>query len=253
MIHDAPTLDAQNICHHFGKGSARVDVLEDVSLKIESGEFVSIKGASGSGKTTFLLTCGGMQKPQSGSVLIDGDNLYQVAPSSRNQLRARKIGYVFQTLELLPYLNVLENLTLQNKANRNEAVEWLERFGLADRIRHRPDELSHGQRQRVAIIRAIVHQPRLLIADEPTGNLDEDNSKLVFEILRHFSDSGGSVLLASHDSTARQFADHNYILEGHHLTKTTDPDQSSLSTSAAIESSPAISAERTASQSSEPI
>ena len=115
-------------------------------------------------------------------------------------------------MQLVPYLSVLENLVLHDRASQAEARQWLERFELENRIDHKPEELSHGQRQRIALIRAIVHQPSILVTDEPTGNLDEKNSLLVMEILRHFADSGGAVLIASHDPAVEKHADRIYEL-----------------------------------------
>lgn len=201
------------LSHVYRKNGQPIEVLKDVNLHLFPGELVGIQGDSGSGKTTLLLACGAMLKPSAGEVWLSGDNLSEAGTSKRKQVRARQVGFLFQTLQLVPYLTVLENLLLHPAAHRAEAIEWLERFSLEDRIGHRPAELSHGQRQRVALIRALVHQPAVLIADEPTGNLDERNSRMVFEILRHFADSGGAVLIASHEPGLGERVDRVHRLE----------------------------------------
>ncbi len=238
MNQQTPTLDVRNVSHQYSKGSSQVKALVDVSISVNPSELVSIKGASGSGKTTLLLACGGMLSPSQGSIMIDGMDLYKLSASARNSLRASHLGYVFQTLQLLPYLTVLENVTLHSRSIRQEATEWLERFELADRIKHRPVELSHGQRQRVAIIRAIVHQPKLLIADEPTGNLDEKNAKLVFEILRHFANSGGAVLVASHDHGVDEYSDRRFEIENKSLSEITQTTKQAIGSEVPTASSP---------------
>lgn len=216
-------LEVCGLTHGYRKRNNYLEVLSQINFTIDPCRIVTIRGESGSGKTTLLLACGGMLRPEKGEVKINGTSLYSINEFQRNQMRSNKIGYVFQTLELIPYLNVLDNLTLHDRALKPEAIDWLERFELADRLRHRPDELSHGQRQRVALIRAIVHQPILLIADEPTGNLDEKNSKMVFDMLRHFADSGGAVLLASHDPDVAPYSDINFELSNGQLNKATIP------------------------------
>ena len=215
-------LNAREIAHSYRKNGKELEVYRDINLIVRSKQFVAIRGESGCGKTTLLLNCGAMLRPKKGNILIDDENLFAISPADRNRVRSAKIGYVFQTLELVPYLTVLENLTLHDKALKPEAIEWLNRFDLGDRIRHRPDELSHGQRQRVALIRAMVHQPLILIADEPTGNLDEKNTAMVFDILRHFADSGGGVLVASHDPTVESFADQIHYLENRRFKNSPD-------------------------------
>lgn len=206
-------LDARNLTHTYRKKGDSLTVFSELSLSVRSQQIVAVQGESGSGKTTLLLACGGMLKPEHGSIIVDNVNLYSASPEQRNRIRSAKIGYVFQTLELVPYLNVLDNLTLHDRSLKTEAIDWLERFEMENRVRHMPDELSHGQRQRVALIRALVHQPLVLIADEPTGNLDSRNSQIVFEVMRHYADSGGCVLVATHDSRVSEHADRIFELD----------------------------------------
>ncbi|MEC9092937.1 MAG: ATP-binding cassette domain-containing protein, partial [Planctomycetota bacterium] len=189
---EAVVLDVQNVSHNYSQKGRPVEALNEINLQVAQQEIVAVRGDSGSGKTTLLLACGAMLRPSEGEVFINQQNLFSISTKQRNRIRANTIGYVFQTLQLVPYLSVLENLTLHNRASKQEAVEWLERFSLENRLQHKPGELSHGQRQRIALIRAIAHHPSILIADEPTGNLDENNSALVLDILRHFAESGGA-------------------------------------------------------------
>jgi putative ABC transport system ATP-binding protein len=154
-----------------------------------------------------------MQPPTSGSVRIQQQDVFALSPAARTRFRAAQIGYLWQTLELLPYLNVFENTCLSHHADRSTARNWLTRLGLGDRLLHKPDALSHGQRQRVALARALSQSPPLVIADEPTGNLDQRNSAMVFETLRGFADAGGSVLVASHEDLVDSIADESLWIE----------------------------------------
>lgn len=174
---------------------------------------IGILGESGAGKTTLLLNSGTMLQPTEGVVEIQGVSVYEVAAQERARIRAHRIGYLFQTLQLIPYLTLRDNLLLPANSSPQAADEWLDRVGLADWADHKPEALSQGQRQRAALARALVHQPQLLIADEPTGNLDRQNSDLVFRVLRDFSDSGGAVLVASHDVCVESHADRCYTLK----------------------------------------
>jgi len=180
---------------------------------------VAVQGESGSGKTTLLLACGAMQKPTSGKVLLNQRDVFDLTPAARSQFRASQIGYLFQTLQLVPYLNVLDNVRIVKGVTAGTAKQWLERLGLDDRLHHKPDALSHGQRQRVALARAIAHRPALVIADEPTGNLDGKNARLVFDSLREFADGGGAVLIAAHEPAIADFADRILHIKSGHLTE----------------------------------
>jgi len=189
-----------------------VKSLDNVTLEIKAGEFVAIRGPSGCGKTTLLLTVGGMLRPTSGHVAVDGEDLYQLSIRERAQFRARKIGFVFQMFHLVPYLSVWENVMLAagpgaNGASSAKAKDLLARLGLASRSHHTPAELSAGERQRAAIARALVNQPKMILADEPTGNLDPENAAEVFRHLRDFQRAGGTVIVVTHGSGAEECAD----------------------------------------------
>lgn len=202
-----------------------MDVLHDVNFEIAAGEMVVIQGNSGSGKTTLLLDCGAMQNPTSGRVEINQKDIFNLSPSARNAFRSSQIGYLFQTLELVPYLSLLDNVRMVKSVTTESAKRWLDRLGLSDRQSHKPDSLSHGQRQRGALARAVAHQPDLLIVDEPTGNLDPVNARIVFETLREIADQGAAVLVASHDPGIYSIADRHYQIESGTLTSGTESSQ----------------------------
>ncbi len=188
-----------------------VVALEDVSLTVSAGQLLAVKGPSGCGKTTLLLTAGGLLRPDGGQVLLNGTDLYAVSAEERAAVRATTVGFVFQQFHLIPYLSVLDNVqtaTLGAPAGCNcgKAMAMLNRFGLADRAQHVPAELSTGERQRVALVRAMLNDPTLVLADEPTGNLDEDNARIVLCHLAEYAEAGGAVLLVTHDSEAAQRA-----------------------------------------------
>lgn len=200
------------LTRRFRSGEGVIHALDDVSLHVEEGQFVVIRGASGSGKTTLLMAVGGMHRPSSGRVEVAGQNIYDMSPADRSTFRADNIGFVFQMFHLVPYLNVVENVMLAAGAaarpgDRNRASELLDRLGMSDRRRHRPAQLSAGERQRIAIARALLNRPRVILADEPTGNLDPDNAVGVFEALAGFHQDGGTVLVVTHGTAADAFAD----------------------------------------------
>ena len=184
-------------------GQRQVTAIDNVSLQLQPGEFVAIRGASGSGKTTLLLTIGTLLKPDSGDVRLFGQSPYEMSNNERAQFRAETVGFVFQQFHLVPYLNVLDNirapLLTNTKISSDEAIHWMEKFGLSERANHFASQLSSGERQRCALARALVTRPKLLLADEPTGNLDEDNANIVMQTLNEFAQSGGAVLLVTHD------------------------------------------------------
>lgn len=192
--------------------SGPLAALDDVSLEVGRGQFVVIQGPSGSGKSTLLLTVGGMQRPSQGSVVVAGVDLYSLSSRQRSQFRAEQIGFVFQLFHLLPYLNVLDNVALGGGKDRTRAGELLEQFGLADRRLQQPTTLSAGERQRVALARALMGGPALILADEPTGNLDPENSKIVLNCLAEFCRDGGTVLMVTHGSEASALANRQYVL-----------------------------------------
>lgn len=196
----------------YPASQGEVKSLDRLSLEVHPGEFVAIRGPSGCGKTTLLLAAGGMLHPTAGTVTVDGHDLYTLSARERAQFRAGKIGFVFQMFHLVPYLNVVENVLLAavqapRKPGPARAEELLARLGLAPRLRHKPAELSAGERQRAALARALLNQPKLILADEPTGNLDPDNAAEVFQHLREFHRAGGTVIVVTHGSGADAYAD----------------------------------------------
>ena len=178
----------------------KVAALKDVNATLSQGEFVCIAGESGAGKSTLLLTLGGMLRPTSGSVCLDGVDLYGAGRAALVKHRAESIGFVFQSFHLIPYLSVLDNARLAARgSSRADALELLSSLRMDHRSSHRPAALSVGERQRVAVARALIKKPRIVLADEPTGNLDAESSTLVMDQLVEFQGSGGTVICATHD------------------------------------------------------
>lgn len=181
-------LDVKNLCKVFGKGESRVDALKNVSFTMEQGEFTAIVGESGSGKSTLLNCIGALDSPTSGSIYMGGENLFSMKEEERTVYRRRNIGFVFQSFQLITDLNVEQNIVFPilldyQKPDQARVEEILEVLGLQDRRRHLPSQLSGGQQQRVAIGRALITRPKLILADEPTGNLDSKSSRDVMELL----------------------------------------------------------------------
>lgn len=198
--------------HASAQGEVRS--LDRLDLEVTAGEFVVLRGPSGCGKTTLLLTAGGMLRPTSGRVLLRGQDLYALSSRARNRCRGQHIGFVFQMFHLLPYLDVRENILLAANPGVRSTVPFADRarelvgqLGLKPRAHHRPAALSTGERQRTAIARALLNRPDLILADEPTGNLDPENAAEVLRQLEVFHQAGGTVLLVTHGSAADVFAD----------------------------------------------
>jgi len=184
-------IELVDLTKHYRQGRNVVRALDGVSLRIGAGEFVSVVGRSGSGKTTLLDLIGLLLRPTSGTVLVDGDDTARLNDGQRADLRGQRIGFIFQEYNLLPALNVLENVMLPLRYTRSQvgngrarALELLEAVGLSDRIKHRPDELSGGQQQRVAIARALVNRPAMVLGDEPTGSVDTQTSQELVGLMR---------------------------------------------------------------------
>lgn len=201
-----------------GRNGSPVAAIDGVSLSVEKGQFVAVCGPSGSGKSTLLLAAGGLLSPDSGVVSFQGADIYGLWPNARAEWRSRCLGFVFQQFHLIPYLSVLENVlaptVARPAANANaRAQELLERFGLARRASHVPSELSVGEQQRTALARALFHRPDVLMCDEPTGNLDEQNAATALAALNDYRNEGGAVLLVTHHSGAAQMADTTIRLE----------------------------------------
>lgn len=182
-------LKVKNLCKTYGKGETLVKALDHVSFTVEKGEFVAIVGASGSGKSTLLHILGGVDRPTSGEVYVDGENVYQLDENNLAIFRRRQVGLIYQFYNLIPILNVTENITLpilldNKKVDQEYLNELVETLDLQDRVNHLPNELSGGQQQRVSIGRALMNHPALLLADEPTGNLDSKSSQEIVNLLK---------------------------------------------------------------------
>ena len=202
----------------FRKNGSEVTSLDRFTAKVAEGEFVAVRGPSGSGKTTLLLTLGGMQRPSAGSVQLAGRDLYALSPAERARLRSSEIGFVFQMFHLVPYLDLLGNVLLACPGKpsaevRQRASGLMDELGLADRASHRPGELSAGERQRLAVARALLNRPKLILADEPTGNLDPENAAEVIRHLAEFHRGGGTVVLVTHGAAVDAHADRTLRLE----------------------------------------
>lgn len=196
----------------YGEGAAQVRALDGVDLEVQPGEFVAVMGPSGCGKSTLLNMIGGLDRPTSGRVCIDGEDVTTLDDDRLTELRRRRIGFVFQFFNLIPVLNAIENaalpLTLDGDAKaQTRAKDWLEKVGLGERLKNRPDQLSGGQQQRVAVARALSTEPALVLADEPTGNLDSKSATEIALLLQQVSrDWGRSVLMVTHDPRIAAYA-----------------------------------------------
>lgn len=214
-------LDVRELEVSFAARGQRVDVLRGVSLVAQGGELVALTGASGAGKSTLLFAIAGMVPVQGGSIHVAGDRIDDLDSSAAAHFRLRHVGMVFQFFHLLPALSALENVALPleldgtaTKVARERAAEELVRLGLQDRLRHRPAELSGGEQQRVAIARATIARPSLLLADEPTGNLDDESARQVTALLQEIAAAGTTVVVATHDERIVNLAGRQVRLEG---------------------------------------
>lgn len=206
-----PTISLTDVSKKYSMpGGRHVVGLDSVSLTVDPGQFVLVRGPSGSGKTTLLLTIGAMQRPTSGQVVVAGHDLVALSQAERTKFRADHLGFVFQMFHLVPYLNVIENICLGARGGSDvqaQANALIDQLGLTDRMLHKPSHLSVGECQRTALARALIARPSIILADEPTGNLDPENTNLVLEVLASYCQQGGSVMLVTHGQEAHNQAD----------------------------------------------
>ena len=202
-------LRMENVSKSYLHRGKSVKALDEATVHIGKGEFVSVVGPSGSGKSTLLLMLGGMLSPSSGRVLLDDESIYDLTFDGRTRLRKENIGFVFQTFNLVPYLTALENVQIplylvgmDDKSQDEKATALLQRVGLGDRLDHKPTELSVGQQQRVALARMLANDPAVILADEPTGNLDPETADQVIRFFEEFNREGRTVVMVTHDPRA---------------------------------------------------
>ena len=217
-------LEVTNLCKTYGKGDTMVKALDNVSFSVEKGEFVAIIGPSGSGKSTLLHILGGVDVPTKGSVVINQTDISNLDETALAIFRRRQIGLIYQFYNLIPILTVQENLTLPllldgRKPDEKQISTLVKRLGLEHRLDHLPNQVSGGQQQRVSIGRALVNNPALMLADEPTGNLDSENSKEIISLLRQFNkDFNQTVIIITHDEKIANSADRVITIEDGKIT-----------------------------------
>ena len=214
-------LELKNIYKIYGD----LHALDDVSFKVEAGEWVSIMGPSGSGKSTMMNIIGCMNKPTKGEVWLDGVNIAKESAKTLTDVRRDKIGLIFQQFYLVNYLNAVENVMLSQYyhsiPDEKEAMEALDRVGLADRAKHLPSQLSGGEQQRVCVARALINHPRLILADEPTGNLDDANEEIVVDLFNKLHQEGTTLIVVTHDPEVAEVAQRRVVLRSGKLVKET--------------------------------
>lgn len=218
-------LEVKNLSKTYGKGDTMVKALDNVSFSVEQGEFIAIIGPSGSGKSTLLHILGGVDTPTSGNVIINNKDISTLDENALAIFRRRQIGLIYQFYNLIPILTVEENLTLPllldgRKPDQRQIDSLVEKLGLSHRLTHLPNQLSGGQQQRVSIGRALVNNPALMLADEPTGNLDSENSKEIVALLRHFNQAlNQTVIIITHDEKIALAADRVISIEDGKITR----------------------------------
>jgi putative ABC transport system ATP-binding protein len=227
----APIIQVENVTKVYRIGKVDVPALGGVSFLVEKGKFVSIVGPSGSGKSTLFYILGGLTQPTSGRVIIDGEDFSQLSDAQRTEMRKRKIGFVFQKFNLLPTLTARDNIEIAREISGRNGTEKAffdqvtQMLGVAGRLDHRPSEMSGGEQQRVALARAIINRPAIVLADEPTGNLDSKNSDIVLKMLREANQKfGQTVLMITHNPEAAQIGDEIiHMRDGHVVKAEEDP------------------------------
>ena len=206
-------LEVKNVSKIYGD----LHALKEVSFQVRKGEWVATMGSSGSGKSTMMNIIGCMDKPSIGEVILDGQDITKESQNSLTKIRREKIGLIFQQFHLIPYLTALENVMVaqyyHSIPDEQEALQALERVGLKDRAKHLPSQLSGGEQQRVCIARALINSPEIILADEPTGNLDEVNEKIVIDILTQLHKEGSTIIVVTHDLEVGDVAERKIILE----------------------------------------
>ncbi len=212
-------LKVKSVSKIYKKRDQEVKAIDNVSLEIPKGDFVSIIGPSGSGKSSLLLMLGGMLSPSLGKVFIDDESLYDLSPNEIAALRQKKIGFVFQTFNLIPYLSAIQNVQvplllsgMHEKDQVEKAQYLLQRVGLDDRMDHKPSELSVGQQQRIALARMLANDPSIILADEPTGNLDPEMSQTVIKFLIDLNEEGRTIVMVTHDMKVANQAKRSVII-----------------------------------------
>ena len=206
-------IEGRNLVKQYGSGDAAVFAIRDMSFRIEEGEFIAVMGDSGAGKSTLLSVIGAMNAPTSGNFTVDGIDVYGLGQEQRADFRREFLGFVFQSFHLVPYLTVAENVMLPlvtvksgGKAKRASALQALERVGLKDKADRLPGRLSGGEKERAAIARAVVNSPPLLLADEPTGNLDSGTGREIMELIRQLNENGSTVIMVTHSPECSDYA-----------------------------------------------
>ena len=216
-------LEVKNLHKNYSSRRGNVTALNDINLSVKQGEFIALRGASGCGKSTLLMILGTMLQPSSGDVILDDCNLFGMSENERNHYRRSELAFVFQMFHLIPYLSAEQNVRLAHtQKDLKESQQILEHLGLGERLRHYPDELSAGERQRCAIARALVNKPKLVLADEPTGNLDPDNAQKVLGDLHNYTQDGGTVILATHGIVEESMIDRTLHMKDGCLVENTE-------------------------------
>jgi putative ABC transport system ATP-binding protein len=226
------TLELREVVKHYSTDIETIKAVDGVSLTVSGGELVALYGPSGSGKTTLLMLAAALSTPDSGCISFDGRVLSELSERDSALYRRRDVGFIFQAFHLMPHTSALDNATIKLtgdgctlREGRRRALPWLERVGLASRADHTPEQLSMGERQRIAIARALANEPRLLLADEPTGNLDSKRSREILALMRDICHERGIPgLLVTHDLDAAPFADRVHTLRDGHMANGIDPE-----------------------------